>query len=57
MSDDSRPHGSGVLPQDLGKSIFPTFSVNVPLPAQTAVPVAPSTPAGKAPAPAQPAKR
>lgn len=36
-------------PQNLGKSIFPTFAVNVPMPSGTAAPSAP------APAPGQPA--
>lgn len=42
------------LPNDLGKSIFPTFNVNVPMPNGTAVPLsvqAPSTPS-QAPQPA-----
>lgn len=42
------------LPNDLGKSIFPTFNINVPMPEGTAVPPsvqAPSTPS-QAPQPA-----
>jgi hypothetical protein len=37
------------LPNDLGKSIFPAFSVNVPMPSRTAVPARP--PAADRPAP------
>lgn len=42
------------LPNDLGKSIFPTFNVNVPMPNGTAAPPAVQTPSApnQAPRPA-----
>lgn len=36
---------------DLGKSIFPAFSVNVPLPANTSAPTPPAPAPSPAPAP------
>jgi hypothetical protein len=40
MTNTKTPNKSGHLPagNGMGKSIFPTFNVNVPMPSDTAVP-------------------
>jgi hypothetical protein len=40
MADSNTPHNPNHLPakNGMGKSIFPTFHINVPMPKDTAVP-------------------
>lgn len=44
MSEREHTVRKAELPNDLGKSIFPTFNVNVPMPNGTAVPPAVQAP-------------
>jgi hypothetical protein len=48
---DREPHSQRPDPahEEMGKSIFPAFSVDVPLPSRTAVPASIPEPAGGAP--------
>jgi hypothetical protein len=51
MTELDAPRKSGRLPADngMGRSIFPTFDVNVPMPSDTAVPGSYNKPAQQSP--------